>query len=154
MISGAAGLSKKVTMLVEGWKLEEGRQEPRGAQRQLQTPIPGRWIADVWPRAAAANVKQKTHLLFVSLLNHFYFCVHKVVCLCGPTGAVIVTHPRTTHLKSPPNTTTAVRVTGHNSAHWFLSQQRDGTHTYVLLGLKNSIISFTVQYFLTVSNPN
>lgn len=54
--------------------LEEGGKEPRGVQRQLQTPIPGRWITDVWPRAAAANVKQKIHLLLVSLLNHFYFC--------------------------------------------------------------------------------
>lgn len=51
-------------------RLEEVRR--RKWRRRLQTPIPGRWITDVWPKAAWLNCKtKKTHLLFHSPV--FYF---------------------------------------------------------------------------------
>lgn len=92
--SWGSGLSKESPDASRGTEAGGGARRAGGVQRQLQTPIPGRWMADVWPRAAEANVKQKTHLLLVSFLNHSYFC---------PQGCVPVWSDWCCHSNPPQN---------------------------------------------------
>lgn len=61
---GKRGLSKGKSRCLwrdRRWKRRGGGQEKEAArvQRQLQTPAPGRWITDVWPRAAPVNYETK-----------------------------------------------------------------------------------------------
>lgn len=66
-ISGASDCQKESHDA--GW-----RRQRRKWRRRLQTPIPGRWITDVWPKAAWLNCKtKKTHLLFHSPVSYFSF---------------------------------------------------------------------------------
>lgn len=69
-------ISGTVTMLWE----EEGEEEAASEQRQLQTPVPGRWITDVGPRASPLNC-EKQDLPPLSLsVSYFLFSFWNTFC--------------------------------------------------------------------------